>query len=32
MREKVKKEALNAARKQLDSFLEMNDHRKTPVR
>ena len=32
MREKVKKEALNAARKQLDSFLEMNDHRKTPER
>lgn len=32
MREKVKKEALNAARRQLDSFLEMNDHRKTPER
>ena len=32
MREKVKKEALNAAKGQLDSYLEMNNHRKTPER
>lgn len=32
MREKLRKEALNAARKQLDGFLEMNNHRKTPER
>ena len=32
MREKLRKEALAAARLQLDSYLEMNNHRKTPER
>lgn len=32
MREKLRKEALVAARLQLDSYLEMNNHRKTPER
>ena len=32
MREKLKKEALSAAKMQLDSYLEMNNHRKTPER
>ena len=32
MREKLRKEALAAARIQLDSYLEMNNHRKTPER
>ena len=32
MREKLRKEALVAARSQLDSYLEMNNHRKTPER
>lgn len=32
MREKDKKEALRHAKRQLDEYLEMNDHRKTPER
>lgn len=32
MREKFRKEALAAAKEQLDSYLEMNNHRKTPER
>lgn len=32
MREKYRREALAAARLQLDSYLEMNNHRKTPER
>ena len=32
MREKDKKETLGHARRQLDKYLEMNDHRKTPER
>lgn len=32
MREKLRKEALAAARQQLDSYLEMNSHRKTSER
>ena len=32
MREKLRREAFAAAKSELDSYLEMNNHRKTPER